>query len=117
MKPVKKARQVMQGHSRGVRSVVHLPGGRRIISCSDDGSLRLWDLESGAQIGNDWRDMGDETEVFMAALSPNGNIIASGHSDGMVRLWDVGGRGSSPNVSDTLVLCGHCAGMQTVTVW
>jgi WD40 repeat protein len=119
MKPVTKARQVMQRHSRGVRNVVHLPGGRRIISCSDDGSLRLWDLESGAQIGNDWRDVGDETEVFMTALSPNGNIIASGHSDGMVRLWDVGGEGVITkcigHTSPVWALCWNADGDRMVT--
>ncbi|KAJ8587075.1 WD40 repeat-like protein [Rhizopogon salebrosus TDB-379] len=119
MKPVTKARQVMQGHSRGVRNVVHLPGGRRIISCSDDGSLRLWDLETGAQIGNDWRDVGDETEVFMTALSPNGNIIASGHSDGMVRLWDVGGEGVIAkcigHTSPVWALCWNADGDRMVT--
>ena len=67
---------------------MHLPGGRRIITCSCDGSLRLWDLESGAQIGNDWRD-GDEERVLTIALSPSGNTVASTSPDGTVRLWDV----------------------------
>ena len=39
-----------------IRGVAHLPDGRRIITCSLDGSLRQWDLDSGAQIGNDWHD-------------------------------------------------------------
>ena len=81
-----------------VTGVVRLPGERRIITCSQDGSLRLWNLGSGVQIGNDWRDDGDgsdgggdeeETGVSSIALSPNGKTVASGSRDGKVRLWDV----------------------------
>jgi WD40 repeat protein len=62
-------------------------GGRRIITCSWDGSLRLWDLESGAQIGEEWQDKYDG--VWSMALSPNGKTIANGSDDYSVWLWDV----------------------------
>jgi WD40 repeat protein len=80
----------MRGHTDTVRGVVHLPGGRRIITCSLDGSLRLWDLESGTQIGKDWRDdEAKEAGVRDIALSPNGKTVVSGSSDYKVKLWDV----------------------------
>lgn len=86
-------RHIMRGHTGWVRGTVHPPGGRRIITCSSDGSLRLWDLESGAQIGDDWRDEGDDgddgDQVFAIALSPVGDVVASGSYDGTVRLWDI----------------------------
>jgi len=81
-------RQTMRGHTNWVTGVAHLPGGRRIITCSLDGSLRLWDLESGVQIGNDWRDC-ENKGAWSIALSPNGKSVASGSWDGNVRLWDV----------------------------
>jgi len=80
--------QTMRGHTKWVEGVVHLRDGRRIITSSYDGSLRIWNLESGVQIGNDWRDDGEES-VWIIALSPNGKTIASGGSNGKVRLWDV----------------------------
>jgi len=83
-----KPRQTMRGHTGWVQGVAHLPDGRRVVTCSSDGSLRLWNLESGIQIGDDWRDGGKE-QVASIALSPNGKTIASGSSDGKVRLWDV----------------------------
>ncbi|KAG2338918.1 WD40 repeat-like protein [Suillus weaverae] len=82
-------RKTMRGHTKQVVGVAHLPGGRRIITCSGDSSLRLWDLESGAQIGDEWRDEGDSAPVLTMALSPNGGTVASGSQDGTVRLWDV----------------------------
>jgi len=44
-------------------------------------------LESGEQIGDDWRD--GESGIFTIALSPDGKKIASGSRDGWVRFWDI----------------------------
>ena len=81
--------QTMRGHTGGVRGVAHLHDGRHIITCSLDASLRLWDRESGAQIGSNWQDDGDQEPVMTIALSPNGKTVASGSTDGMVKLWDI----------------------------
>lgn len=35
--------------------VIHLPGGQRIVT-GPDGSLRVWNLENGKQMGEDWTD-------------------------------------------------------------
>jgi WD40 repeat protein len=82
-------RKTMRGHTNFVFGVAHLPGGQHIITCSKDGSLRLWDLESGAQMGDEWRDEGDEAGIVTMALSPNGKTLASGSNDGTVRVWDI----------------------------
>jgi WD40 repeat protein len=86
---MRKPSKMMQGYTGMVRCVVHLHGGRRIITCSYDGSLRLWDLESSTQIGDDWRDDGDKPGVLALALAPSGKTVATGSRDGTVRLWDV----------------------------
>ncbi|KAG2048608.1 WD40 repeat-like protein [Suillus hirtellus] len=80
-------RQKFEGHTDLVRGVIHLPGGQRIITCSDDGSLRVWNLKSRKQIGEDWRD--GEGGVRCIALSPDGKQVVSGSEDGGVRLWDI----------------------------
>jgi WD40 repeat protein len=81
--------KTMRGHTDYVYGVAHLPGGKRIITCSSDGSLRLWHLKSSAQIGDEWRDEGGDVGVRTMALSPNGKTLASGSEDGTVRLWDI----------------------------
>ncbi|KAG2054600.1 WD40 repeat-like protein [Suillus hirtellus] len=79
--------QTFKGHTETVRGVIHLPDGQRIIACSHDSSLRVWNLKSGKQIGEDWID--GESEVYCIALSPDGKKVVSGSSDGAVRLWDI----------------------------
>ena len=58
-----------------------------MVTCSNDGSLRQWNLETGEQIGNDWRD--GERREYAAALSPDGKKIVSGGEDGVAKLWDI----------------------------
>ncbi|KIK33394.1 hypothetical protein CY34DRAFT_813645 [Suillus luteus UH-Slu-Lm8-n1] len=80
-------RQKFEGHTCRIWGVIHLPGGQRIITCSDDGSIRVWNTKSGKQIGEDWRD--GDSEVWSIALSPDGKKVVSGSYDGAVRLWDI----------------------------
>ena len=76
------------GHTDLVQNVIHLPGGKRMITCSGDGSLRVWNLEDGSQIGKALYD--GESPVNTIALSPDEKTVASGSDDGAVRLWDIG---------------------------
>ncbi|KAG2078342.1 WD40 repeat-like protein [Suillus decipiens] len=79
--------QKFEGHTSRVWGVIHLPGGQRIVTCSSDGSLRVWDLKSREQIGERWRD--GVSPVYTIALSPDGTKVASGSEDGAVRLWSI----------------------------
>jgi len=83
----RKPHQEFKGHTRSVFGVIHLPDRERIITCSEDGSLRLWNLKNGLQIGEDWRD--GKSAVRTIALSPDEKTVASGSEDGAVQLWDV----------------------------
>jgi WD40 repeat protein len=79
--------QKFQGHFGRVYDVAHLPGAQ-LMTCSSDGSLRLWNSESGEQIGDDWRDRRfDIMETI--ALSPDGKKVVSGSGEGGMRLWDL----------------------------
>jgi WD40 repeat protein len=80
-------RQKFEGHTDRIWGTIHLPGGQRIITCSSDGSLRVWNSKSGKQIGDDWRD--GDSRVGSIALSPDGKKVVSGSVDGEVRLWDI----------------------------
>ncbi|KAG2739657.1 WD40 repeat-like protein [Suillus brevipes Sb2] len=80
-------RQKFEGHTDRIWGAIHLPGGQRIMTCSDDHSLRVWNTKSGKQIGEDWQD--GKSGVWSIALSPDGKKVVSGSYDGAVRLWDI----------------------------
>src|SRR5437588_2317282 len=80
-------RRKFEGHTAWVSGVIHLPGGQRVMTCSRDGSLRMWNLKTGEQIGKDWRD--GESAMNSIALSPDGKQVAIGGGDGAVKLWDI----------------------------
>jgi len=105
--PMIEPHQKFKGHTHSVTGVIHLAGRQRIITCSDDGSLRLWNCKNGLQIGKDWRD--GERRVNAIALSPDGKTVASGSDDGAVRLWDIE-RGKMINK-----WTGHIGGLQAVS--
>lgn len=83
-----KPQRKIAGQKEEAWGILYLPDGRRTITCSDDASLRVWDLESGKQEGENWEDKGCGT-VWAIALSPGGKEVASGSEDGIVRLWDI----------------------------
>ncbi|KAG1816880.1 quinon protein alcohol dehydrogenase-like superfamily [Suillus subaureus] len=89
-KPVIKPIRKMSGHATGlITGILRLPSRRpRILTSSQDGSIRVWDLESGTQVGGSWKDEGSGV-IRTISLSPDGTTVASGSADGAVRLWDI----------------------------
>jgi hypothetical protein len=69
-----------------VYSVAFSPDGTRIVSGSDDDTLRLWDAATGHLIGPPIT--GHTDAVNCVAFSPDGERIISGSGDKTVRLWD-----------------------------
>ena len=58
-----------------------------MMTCSRDGSLRVWNSQSGKQIGNDWQN--GEGGVNAMALSPDGTKVVCGTDDSEVLLWNI----------------------------
>ena len=62
-----------------MNSVAFSPDGKRIVSGSDDNTLRVWDADTGQPIGQPLT--GHTERVYSVAFSPDGNRIASGSGD------------------------------------
>ena len=68
-----------------MNSVVYSSDGQRIVSCSDDGTIRIWEAGTGVLVGKPLR--GDGSAIFSVAISPDGQCIASTNAK-TIRLWD-----------------------------
>ena len=62
------------------------PDGRKIFSGSEDTTLRIWDAETGKQIGEPLQ--GHSSDVNAVCVSPDGRKIFSGSEDKTIRIWD-----------------------------
>ncbi|KZP17415.1 hypothetical protein FIBSPDRAFT_934094 [Athelia psychrophila] len=68
------------------RSVVFSPDGTKIVSGSDDKTVRVWDAVTGQAALPPLE--GHEDVVLSVAFSPDGTKIVSGSGDKTVRVWD-----------------------------
>jgi len=76
--------RVLRGPTGWVNALTALPDGR-LASSSMDGSIRLWDPDTGADLGVL---RGHQAPVSVLAASPDGRLL-SGSVDGTVRVWDL----------------------------
>jgi len=74
----------LRGHSRGVRALAWSPDGRSVASGADDGSVRLWNAETGAsQILHQHDDA-----VRGVAFSRDGRFVGSTSNDHTVWIGE-----------------------------
>src|SRR5258706_547246 len=74
------------GHAQCVQSVNYSPNGARVVTGSDDHTIRIWDAESGVVVGEPLK--GHTNSVMSVAYSPDGRYIISGSCDHTIRIWD-----------------------------
>ncbi|KAJ8597767.1 WD40 repeat-like protein [Rhizopogon salebrosus TDB-379] len=71
---------------RAVVSLAVSPDQTMVVSGSEDGKLRLWNMEEGNVVGDPWK--GHNAAVRWLDWSPDDKEIASGSQDGTIRRWN-----------------------------
>jgi WD40 repeat protein len=116
-----KSIRTFQGHKDWVRSVAVSPDGKRGLSGSMDGTVRLWDLETGKQL----RSLKHASGIQGVAFSPDGLFAISGSGsqwratrtrtepspgDWLLHVWDL------ETGKEMAQLAGHRWGLMDVKV-
>jgi guanine nucleotide-binding protein subunit beta-2-like 1 protein len=83
------AKRRLKGHSHYVQDVAISSDGQFALSGSWDGTLRLWDLNSGATTR---RFTGHSKDVLSVAFSADNRQIVSGSRDKAINLWNTLGQ-------------------------
>jgi WD40 repeat protein len=111
-----------------VLAVTVTPDGRRAMSASADGTLRVWDLASSEEVAvlrglGGWvpaqgRFGAHEAPVLAVAVTPDGRRAVSASDDGTLRLWEIssGLHAGLASGEEVAVLCGHGDRVRTVAV-
>ena len=78
--------RTLAGHSGSVNGVAVTPDGRRAVSASADKTLKVWDLETGAEL----RTLaGHSDRVNGVAVTPDGRRAVSASEDNTLKVWDL----------------------------
>lgn len=84
--PIALLERVLEGHKNYVWDVLVTEDGRRVVSASNDRTIRLWDVHSGAQLCQ----FGPHSsQVMSLALAPGDTHVAAGQFDGTVDVWEL----------------------------
>ena len=79
---------VFEGHTGSVSGALELSDGR-VLSWSNDSTLRLWDRATGLSMGS----LQGHTQSVLGALELGDGVVVSWSADGTIRRWDSNGCG------------------------
>lgn len=76
----------LRGHTSTVRDLRFMKAGQRLLSASNDGTVRLWEVIEFKEIGR--VDLRERWVMRTAVTSDEGKLI-TGHSTGVIRIADL----------------------------
>ncbi|KAF9222336.1 WD40 repeat-like protein [Gyrodon lividus] len=77
---------MISGHEGTIWNLAYLPGGERVVTCSPDATVRIWNVKNGEQEGTS---MEHDGWLNGLAVTRDGKRILSGGKDNRIRLWDM----------------------------
>ena len=76
----------LKGHTSTVAGVVVTPDGNRIVTASSDGTIRIWDANSGVELVRLQSNIGN---VYGLGLTADGSRLVTGAGATGVRIWEM----------------------------
>jgi WD40 repeat protein/DNA-binding SARP family transcriptional activator len=75
----------LTGHDDDVNDVAYNTEGTKLATASDDGTIKVWDPNTGLEQIS----LSNDTALYSLEFSPDGRFIAAGTQDSRVKVWDV----------------------------
>jgi eukaryotic-like serine/threonine-protein kinase len=79
------ARSVLRGHRGECWDVEFSPDGRRVVSCSADNTVRVWNTATGQALATL---RGPGANFHVLRLNRDGTLVAAGTEDGVHCVWE-----------------------------
>jgi nucleoside phosphorylase len=76
----------LPGHTDWVTACAVTADGRRVVSASEDGTLKVWELESGRALATL---KGHTGRVTACAMTVDARRVVSASEDGTLKVWDL----------------------------
>jgi WD40 repeat protein len=73
-------------HAAPVQHVLFTRDGRTLVSCSEDATIKLWDVATGEERG---LLKGHSAKIMSIAIAPDDRTLASAGLDKTIRLWNI----------------------------
>jgi WD40 repeat protein len=99
--------RIFYGHAGSVRHVTWNKNERNILTSGDDGTARVWDVESGLEL---IKLEGHSGGVWQAIWNGDESRILTGSDDGTARIWN------AQTGAEQILLQGHTGGVRRA-IW
>jgi WD40 repeat protein/DNA-binding SARP family transcriptional activator len=94
----------LEGHTEGVNDAAFSPDGNRLVTASNDATVKVWDAADGDLIFT----LFHGSAVFDVDYSADGSQVATAGQNGSIKIWD------SDTGQEILQLPGHTAGTTNI---
>ena len=99
--------KTLTGDSTFANPVAIAPDGKTLANGGGDGTIRLWDLQTG-ELKKTFK--GHTSAVYVLVFSPDGQTLASGSADESIKLWNLNTGGL------IYTLSGRSKGISAITI-
>jgi len=101
---------ILRGHQDGIRAIAISNDKHLMVSCSDDGTVRLWNLSGGNTTSRNLNTAAYGKNGFRSlALKSDGSLLAAGSTEGQILIWDMSKAEDAP-----MVLVGHSSSVSSI---
>jgi len=79
----------LKGHEGSIVHAAFSPGGERVVTAANDGTARIWEVDTGREIAVLNHEGGRGRYIWRASFSPDGTrVLTATADDRTARVWD-----------------------------